>query len=46
MNSLISLVILVPDCDELVKLFCQSVAAVDEKSQWSQVRLRMYVANC
>ena len=41
MNSLISLIILVPECDELVNLFCQSVAALDEKNQWNQVRLRV-----
>jgi len=45
MNSLISLIILVPDCEELVNLFCQTVGAIDEKSQWSEVRLRVYVLN-
>ncbi|XP_067931256.1 eukaryotic translation initiation factor 3 subunit M-like [Watersipora subatra] len=44
MNSLISLVILVPDCDEMVSLFCQAVAATDKKSQWDEVRLRVLLS--
>lgn len=42
MNSLISLIILVPEGEELVNKFCQEVGNTDTSSnQWNQVRLRM-----